>query len=493
MPPGSLLAGAFSAISVGGKETLLRPPAFICADQTHEPFRLYTEPLQFRDRDEQFLSGVVRTTGMEFDSDRTDIHDVFSLIWAAALRAFGLSSAWLIDEDFEFVPGEMGARHLVLRQCPWTISDQNFETARKSMNAWSAFIFHLLEDVFKWSHAEKLKRPDSATMHPAIQPKWADQIIKYLRYPKDVTVIRRTFPIWQYFASQRRGVTIIRMPKIRVSDLKTILMPFRPQTSRGEEALAFFANGIPNAVPYKLISKASKLLTLTDDACADVMVLPLDSHCLFIGDKTIVALRGDFGREVFQSERDSLIKRRRSEDDVFFANSVVEWKEPLDPGDFEDLCLDLVRREPGVVRAKSVGTVNDRDGGRDILIDLRVPDSHGTEVDKTPSSDEKTITSGGTRTIRVIAQVKARSKTIGKRDVQDIRDTLERYKANGFWLIAHPRISSALVDYLEDLRETTQLNTEWWEARDIEDRLRRHPDIAQRFPKLLNLRAIAYI
>ena len=48
-----LLARAFSAIWVGGQETLQKPPVFLCADQTHEPFRVVQEPAQFVDGGDQ--------------------------------------------------------------------------------------------------------------------------------------------------------------------------------------------------------------------------------------------------------------------------------------------------------------------------------------------------------------------------------------------------------------------------------------------------------
>ena len=360
--------------------------------------------------------------------------------------------------------------------------ESRFETAKKSMNAWSAFAFHLLDDVFKWDRGARWARSDLGSVHETRQPDWADQVIEHLEFPGDVTIIKRKFPLWLYFASQKRGVTIIRMPRIRILVLKVILMPFSPATTRGKKSVAMFANGIPNAVPYTLIKKARKLLSLINDEHDNLIILPLDSHCLFIGDKTIVALQGECGRELFERERDILIERRKNEDKVFFVNSLIEWKKPISESDFEDLCLDLVQREPGVVRAKPVGSVNDRDGGRDIIIDWMVPNRHSDST----LSNKDSIRPGGTKTVRIIAQVKTRSRTIGKHEVQDIRDTLERYQAKGFLLIAHPRISSALVDHLEDLRQKTEL-TDWWEAHDIEDRLRRHLDIAKRYPELIAL------
>lgn len=487
METNDLLTRAVAAISAGGQETLQKPPIFSCADQTHEPFRIMQESAQFCDEDEQFLWGTVRTTGAQFDGDRTDIHDVLSLIWGAVMRAFGIGSAWLVDEPHIVVPGEIGARHLLFQQCPWKITGSSFETARKSLNAWSAFAFHMLDDVFQWDRGRYAARPDLATtVRQTEHPIWADEVIRYLRHPTDVTFNSRTFPLWIYFSSQDRGVTVVRLPKIRVFFLKAILMPFAPEVAKGENAYAIFANGIPNAIPYNLAKKARKILSLTGDKCSDVIELPLDSHCLFIGDKTIVALRGEYGREIFEHERQKVMARRSVENRVFFVESTIEWRTPLNAGALEDLCLDLIKREPGVVWAKPVGTVNDRDGGRDILIDWRVPNAHEACTDNRAVNDAIESKSRGTSIIRVIAQVKSRSKTIGKRDVQDIRDTLEHHQADGFLLIAYPRISTALVDHLDKLGKT-QTRTGWWESRDVEERLRRHPDIAKRYPKLVAL------
>ena len=445
-------------------------------------------PAQIGEREDQFLWGMVRTSGWQFDGDRGDIHDVLSLIWGAVLRAFGIASVRLVDEPHIAISSEIGARHLLLHQSPWKITESSFVTARESLNAWTAFAFHLLDDVFDWDRATALTRPDLAMDRKPEYPKWADRIIRYLRNPTDATVTRRVFPRWVYFSSQDRGVTVVRLSVTRVSSLTAILRPFVPEGVNGEESYALFANGIPNAIPHKLIKRARKILLLTDDKSSGAVMLPLDSHCLFIGDKTIVALRGECGRDRFDEERKKMIARRSGENRVFMAECTIEWRTPLMAGDLEDLCLDLIRREPGVFRAKAVGSMNDRDGGRDVLIDWKVPSAHATSRDGVDNHDGVAQEGNRTRFIRVIAQVKSRSRTIGKRDVQDIRDTLEHYEAEGFLLIAHPRISASLVDHLDKLGKT-KMRTGWWETRDIEERLRRHPDIAKRYPQLVALQA----
>lgn len=479
--PDALLAHVARSILAGGSETLYSPPFLSCGSETHEPFRLMDRPLRFPDEDGQdhpaaALWGIVSTSSWHYPGERTDLHDVWSLCWAAFLRAAGIASPWLIDEEGWCGPSELSARHLVIQPQSWPLRDDDaLAKARASLNAWTAFAYHLLDGVFDWQQAGR--HPVGVVPFDEAKPSasWVEPVLRTLRHPRDYTTSKRIGPNWIYLSALPRGVSIVRLPKVRIRALETVLASYRPSTAAGENALAVFANGIANGVPFKTIKLAKRLMEKTGDPCERLLILPIDSHCIFFGDKTLLAIRENCGREVYDAERKLFLKRRTSEDHVFFQDSRIKWNLPLDAGDFEDMCVDLLRREPGVSRAKPVGGVNDRDSGRDILIDWTVPSSH--------SSSGK----HQSRTIRVLAQVKSRSRTVGKGDVQDIRDTLERHSAQGFLLIAHPRVSAPLFDHLEDLRARTDFVVGWWESRDLEGRLRRHPDIASRYPKLVSL------
>jgi hypothetical protein len=481
--PIEIFIRAFESIRLGGGATLEQPPSYPCADQVHEPFRVRDEPAIFRDSDERLLWGVVRTSGAQFSGDRSDVHDIFSIIWALVIRAFGLGSPVLIDEPHIWVPGELGARHLLFDQCPWNLfGDDNFARARRAMMAWTSFGFHLLDEVFVWHriHARNFR-----TEQPLQAPAWTKVAMRNLRHPSDVNLIVRRCPCWVYLSSPSRGITIARMTRHRLTLLKGLLAPFQPSTVEGQKALVLFANGIPNAVSYKTLKRGRQLLAILGEHPDKVLVVPIDSHCIFLGAKSVVAIRDYCGRETFDTEREALLRRRPRENQVFFAYSTVEWILPIHASDFESLCLDLLRREPGVLRAKPVGSTQDRDGGRDILLEIASPTPH-TGGDE---GSRNTIQSAGTRRMRVIAQIKSRSKTVGKGDILDIRDTTDHHNADGFLAIVYPRLSSSLVDHLEQLRHRTNLLTDWWESLDIEERLRRHPDIANRYPRLIKLRS----
>jgi hypothetical protein len=273
------------------------------------------------------------------------------------------------------------------------------------------------------------------------------------------------------------------MARTRILLLKELLAPYRPHFARGVDAAAVFANGICNGIPYRVIKRGSNILAKIEGASSEPLILAVDSHCIFIGNKTVVSLRAFCGREIFERERGAVLKRRQEEDHVFFADTAVEWVLPIDAEALEVLCEELLRREPGVMRAKLVGRANDRDAGRDIIAEFSIPRGHAGTGENSDSDNS----GHPPRKIRTLVQVKSRSKTIGKQHVQDIRDTLEHHQADGFLLVAYPRISAALVSHLEALRERN-IYVDWWEARDLEDRLRRHPDISQRFPMVVTLK-----
>ena len=473
-----LLTNVVRSIHTGGKETLYSPPFLPCGSETHEPFRLMRRPSDESDKKPaiEALWGVVSTSSWHYPGERTDLHDIWSLCWAAFLRAAGIASPWLVDEEGWCGPSELSGRYLVIEPNGWPLQDQAaYEKARDALNAWTAFAYHLLDGVFDWQQAGRHHIGIVPYDESKPEASWVELVLKSLRHPKEYTTSKRIGPTWIYFSALPRGITIVRLPKVRIRALESALVSYRPHMTPGENALAVFANGIANGVPFKTIKLAKRLMNRTGDACEAPLILPIDSHCIFLGDKTLIAIRENCGRQVYDLERELFLKRRASEDHVFFADSHIDWLTPLGAGDFEDLCVDLLRREPGVSRAKAVGGVNDRDGGRDILIDWTVPTLHGY-----PGKRQS-------RRIRILAQVKSRKRTVGKGDVQDIRDTLERHGAQGFLLIAHPRISAPLVDFLDHLSNRTDFVVSWWEKRDLESRLRRHPDLARRHSKLVSI------
>lgn len=125
----------------GGKEALYSPPFLSCGSETHEPFRLIDRPIKFLLEPDQSLAvealwGVVKTSSWHYEGDRTDLHDVWSLCWAAFLRAAGIASPWLIDEDGWCGTWELAGRHLVIQPHSRDLhGGDDFQRVRSALNA----------------------------------------------------------------------------------------------------------------------------------------------------------------------------------------------------------------------------------------------------------------------------------------------------------------------------------------------------------------------
>lgn len=68
------------------------------------------------DSDTVVLVGFVRTYG--FPGDRSDYHDLISLIWAAFLRGHNVASVSLVDIPHPVVDGELYGRYVLFDKQP---------------------------------------------------------------------------------------------------------------------------------------------------------------------------------------------------------------------------------------------------------------------------------------------------------------------------------------------------------------------------------------
>jgi len=68
--------------------------------------------------------------------------------------------------------------------------------------------------------------------------------------------------------------------------------------------------------------------------------------------------------------------------------------------------------------------------------------------------------------------------------VQDIRDTIERHQAEGYFLVAFPQPANSLVEHLLTLARGGTW-TDWWDRAQLESRLRENHDLLSRFSDLV--------
>lgn len=451
-----------------------RPPLAPCSHDEHEPFRViknissipYKTNYGIKNRDT--IIGTVQTSSWNFNGDRTDLNDIWSLCWAAFLRSFGVVSPYLVAEgSFAGIPGEISARHLF---CSIPAPLANEKEAIKSFQAWAAMAYHLLDDVFDWrtifSGAGKYNWEAGIE---ELAP-WLPKLLNEIGQSDSYNFVSRRKPNWVYYSDFKKSISIVRMARPKMLALQVILA-FKPDNSvRTKKCFCVVERGIPNAIPIRTFKKGLKYLDICEGKTEHRQVIPLENACLFLGERTLITIYEDCGAEKFYEEKKDIEENRKAENLVFFSNAQINWKKNPSPSDMESLAADLLREEAGIISVKQVGSTNDRDGGKDLIVEISGQDT-----------DQKLKKS------RILVQVKCRATSVGKRDVQDIRDTIDHHEADGYLLLSYPRITSQLFDNLDRIKTSKKFYIDWWIKEDWEERLRRLPHIAQRYPSVLTL------
>ena len=155
------------------------------------------------------------------------------------------------------------------------------------------------------------------------------------------------------------------------------------------------------------------------------------------------------------------------------------WKDSIDAGSFEDLVLELVKRETGNIWARKLTVVNQSDGGRDIL----------SEWWTLPFYSQLLREPGSPYSIKRIAiQAKAFKGAVGQSKVQNISDILDNHENHGYLLVVSSQLTKDLTEYLEKLRYRGKHWVNWWTRSEVEERLRVNLDIAYRFPDIVEVK-----
>jgi Restriction endonuclease len=464
-----------------------------CAQERHDPFVIAEETSERG----SMIFGYVRTNSGHMDGcgGRTDVHDVFSLLWACVMRASGAASTILVSEGgFAGIEEEIYARWLVFEQ----IGEFNDgSSAKQRLLAHAAHAFHVLDDVLGW---ERIKYPNANWKD---QHGEADDIVESLNAAgefKDFGDMagRRECPDWLYAKSHKGRISVVVFPVECMFAFRGALLAYTPSSTEGRARTSVLAGGLKNAISKKVVSTGLRYIRAVEtgehqlrwrglDASPldpAIVAIPLESHCVFIGAQTLVAIESECGLRRFEAERTKFLERRAKENAVFAADYIFHWPQKFDGSKFENLIYALLEREPGVMWIRQASPTNERDGGRDFIVRWVVPVGDGQGG---ASSMEAGVPTPA-KALNVVVQVKALNPSVGKSKVQDIRDTVERHEAQGYFLIAFPQPANSLVEHLVALGKRA-VWTNWWDRAQIETRLRKHVDLLARFGDLVKVEA----
>jgi hypothetical protein len=280
------------------------------------------------------------------------------------------------------------------------------------------------------------------------------------------------------------GLTVAEISDQSAATLKTLLGGKQPEIHLSDHATAMKDDQLKNAVDREVVGQLISALSVLDNKDSrDAMIIPMASHVLGIGHRSLVSIATECGRSAFNKELQRVSENRKREDAFFMTNVEYEWAEKVPDDRFEAMIGELVKAERGVLRARQIGSTREADDGRDFIAEWVAPHISGV-LDSKIEITEATMS----QVVDVLVQVKIRTKGVGRSDITGIRDTIEHHDCEGMLFVAFPNVTTTLNDHLSKLRKQNRWWIDWWNKADIEDRLRRNTSIAERYPDIVQLR-----
>jgi hypothetical protein len=441
-----------------------------------------------------FVYLYVRTTSWDLDGERTDANDFISTMLAVFLRLEAGVSASLWDIPHPAVPAaevEIYARYVIADQpygSEYRMDKQGLSSIERLLHAVRQFEF-IMPAFLDWTEAKVDQCPGVSTDYGWEDLRdWARHLASLIEDSlgtKDLVEFDdpsseaiqynwRRKPNWKYFRNCHSGVSLYEITGFGSFIVSCLKEEVSWKVLDGVGCLIYSGAHTSNVVPDQDRQSAIKILSQLEGSGkdAEIACVPLEHAVIFATNTHLLFLRSNSGRKRFEIERERVRKRHEQEAKILFPVAIFQWKEKIDDANFELLILELLKREPGVVRARLVSASNDPDGGRDILCEWITPPLFGSAVVDNVSPSK----------IRnVVVQCKAYRKAVNKSDVRDIRDTVEHHGADGYFLAVASHLTSPLTTHLDQMRRQGKVWVDWWTRSEIEERLQMDKGIASKF------------
>lgn len=291
----------------------------------------------------------------------------------------------------------------------------------------------------------------------------------------------RSSPSWKWFYSIVSGISVFSLGNPVIKLLKYAILKNPPKIINGPSRKIISYSNLFNAINIERLQLGESLIRFIENDNTEISVVPIEDRFFIIGDCHLVSVEDDCSMRSVNQERDAIKKRQQLKNEILFPPSIFIWKEKIQPGRFEQLIKELLQVESSVLHIRQVGDTNERDRGRDLVADMILV-ANGTY----PSEPEYPPYLRG----NVLIQCKSYNKNVGKGQVQDIRDNVDRHGAVGYLLAVSSNITSDLFDYLSNLRNRGEFWVDWWTRQEIEDKLRKNLDIAVRYPDLVEIKRL---
>ncbi|AYL46108.1 restriction endonuclease [Citrobacter freundii] len=413
----------------------------------------------------------------------TDLHEIIPSTLAAITKSFGNSSFRFLGEANEFsgIEDELyGMYWFPMQPLNGHIrknSAQDFECLSKILL--DLYFFHANQgDILGVCNIDF---EDFFFDSPDLNA-WVSKIHFFIGEDESYVANGRVNPNWFYFRSFTSLFSITYSPH-----LARMLKKFSNQIDannmiEGVSSKVEIYKDILTTIPFKEEKFATDLLNILADN-SELKIITQENQLVFVSDSHIIFKYCNCGFDSVSDEKELIRQRQQKEISFLFGDRKFSWNiiNRQSSAEFEDLILELLDRESWVYSVKKIAPTNQGDNGRDLICEYNM------------LHDERGISRGDEsfKIGKMIIQCKTNLKnskksSIGKADV-DVVNTIFDYRPDGYMLVVNTQITRDLTEMLERQKERKEQHTiRWWNSFDIEDRLRKYPDILARYRHLVD-------
>ena len=428
--------------------------------------------------------GFVRTSSWQFEGERSDLNDLISSVAAILHKTNGSSVSMLtMDHPVLDEPSGVYARVFTFERhglINFEFAESDFEPIKSIFGS-----LVLTEAILGSGFSPQEYGEPSYAMTSGFGQEWATEVAGFLN--EDIedfethNFMTRTNPGSSWFRSTITGISVFSLNERFLTILRMIVNIHKSQIVNGPTRKIVVYGSQLNSITlnrYELALDLMKYLEGKNSQFNESVFITIEDHFFILGRKHIISIEDDCGLRSVSQEKGAIKKRQNIENELLFPPVKYAWSERIDGGRFESMVRELVTLEPGVQRVRQISNSNEPDGGRDLQAEWAIKKT--TNFQKPEDSPYQKV--------NVLIQCKAYSRSVGKANVQDIRDTIDQYDAGGYLLVVSSALTTPLFDYLTQLRNKGDYWVEWWTRNELEDRLRDNPEIVRRYHDIVKIK-----
>ena len=423
----------------------------------------------------------LKTSSWNYSGERTDLHDVISTAFACFLKEIEITSSALLDIGNPALPelddAEIYGRYILPVQIPSrfnSLEDDGVQ-AYKDLLLNVKFFEVSFWSFFKGCPCDECRKRLGIDYEYKIElpNDFNTKVTKALGNSKNINPKDRALPSWKYYRDFDKKTTIIESKSLSDFLIKCIMS--NSELIEGIEVQLLVGKEFQNILSQKMSRQISSNFQFFD-VCqnSEFLFILLENKVIAISSHIVQFIDASSGLNEFKIQKEKLRDRHIKEFRTLFAESSINWRPKIKGSDFESMILELLSKEIEINWVRKSSHTNESDQGVDLIAEIKVY----------KNQDELTENDSPFTLKRVIIQCKAYANGVGKADIQDIRDTIDHFDCDGFFLVVSSYLKRSLTEHLDRMRNRGTYWIDWWTKDEINQRLIQNPEIVKKFPEI---------